>query len=105
MILIIIIYIFIINYFHFGCFFRLISEIPCPTCGMTRAFFNLFQLNVNGYIYYNIMAIPVAIAVVLLIHYHIINKKIRGYFLIISSLILLINLIYYCYRLINILIP
>lgn len=39
---------FILYYFGIGCLFRQIFSIPCPGCGMTRAFFTLLQGDMKG---------------------------------------------------------
>ena len=46
------------------CPFKLIFDIPCPICGMTRAFRELFKLNISKAIYYNILSIPLFIFII-----------------------------------------
>ncbi|MBQ9024100.1 MAG: DUF2752 domain-containing protein [Bacilli bacterium] len=40
------------------CFIKYIFNIPCPFCGLTRAFKELFKLNIPKALYYNILSIP-----------------------------------------------
>lgn len=49
------------------CLFRIITNIPCPTCGMTRAMFALLHGELDKYYRYNVMCIPVASAIIFLI--------------------------------------
>ena len=44
------------------CLFYEITKIPCPACGMGRALISLIKGNIEQYVYYNIMAVPVAFA-------------------------------------------
>ena len=48
--------------FHFSlrpeCFFKKLTSIPCPACGLTRAFFEILKGNIIQSFSYNILAIP-----------------------------------------------
>lgn len=46
-----------------SCPFKLITRIPCPGCGMGRATLSLFSGDIAQSIYYNILCIPLSIAV------------------------------------------
>lgn len=75
------------------CLFRMITHYPCPACGMTRAMCSLLVLDIQKYFYYNVFALPVAVsALCLFIHKF---KKINFIF----YSILILNLIYYFFRL------
>lgn len=78
------------------CLIRKIFNIPCPACGVTRALIALIKGDISGYKYYNIMALPLLIATILMILGTKFKKK---SFEIISCIILLINIPYYFYRL------
>ena len=43
------------------CIFKSIFNIPCPGCGLTRAFKELFKFNISKALYYNILSIPILI--------------------------------------------
>ena len=43
------------------CIFKLIFNIPCPGCGLSRAFKEIIKLNFAKAIYYNILSIPLLI--------------------------------------------
>ena len=54
--------IFVVLIFHnVPCLFKTLFSIPCPGCGLTRAFKELFKLNISKAIYYNILSIPLFI--------------------------------------------
>lgn len=56
------------------CILREITGVPCPACGMTRAFLSLIKLDFGGYMYYNPAAIPCAVAVILALHKNILFR-------------------------------
>lgn len=43
------------------CVFHTLFKIPCPGCGMTRAFFRIINFDFIGAFYYNILGIPLFI--------------------------------------------
>ena len=43
------------------CLFKLIFNIPCPGCGMTRAFRQILKFNFRKAMYYNILSVPLLI--------------------------------------------
>ena len=49
------------------CLFKLIFDIPCPGCGMTRAFRQILKLNFKKAMYYNILSVPLLIVIIILI--------------------------------------
>jgi len=52
--------------FYLPCMFKSITGIPCPTCGLTRAFLYIYQLNIISAVKMNILAAPLIIA--MLVH-------------------------------------
>lgn len=78
------------------CLIRFLFHFPCPTCGVTRALISLIQGHFDKYCYYNIMALPLLCATILMI---IGSKQNITIYKIISCLILIINIPYYLYRL------
>ena len=90
----------ILYLFDIGCIFHKVFGIMCPTCGMSRAMVSLFFLNISGYLYYNIMALPVFIVTIELIWQEITKKKDKA-FIISATIVLIINFIYYLFRIFN----
>lgn len=89
----------ICRFFDVTCLIYKFTQIPCPTCYMSRALCSLLRGNFSDYINYNIMAVPLSIAFLteLYIKYlYKYRKLIHCY----SMFVLLINMIYYLSRLI-----
>ena len=92
------------------CFFEYLTNIPCPGCGLTRSFISIPNLDLISAIKYNILGIPLFIAIILLNIYLIkdiiynkkstitlINKILTNYKIIIFLLIIseIINIYHY----------
>lgn len=75
----------ILYFFKVPCFFRFFTGIPCPSCGMTRAFSSLIKLNFRESFYYHPLLIPSLIAAFIAIHMNVsalkFNKKICNTYL------------------------
>jgi len=50
--------------FYLPCIWKAITNIPCPTCGLTRAFLYLYQLNIISAVKMSILSAPLIIGVV-----------------------------------------
>ena len=92
------------------CFFKYLTNIPCPGCGLTRSFISILNLELISAIKYNILGIPLFITIILLNIYLIkdiiynkkstitlINKILTNYKIIIFLLIIseIINIYHY----------
>lgn len=85
--------------FGISCPILVVFHIPCPACGMTRAMFSLMRFNLADYIRYNALALPVAFAIILQMHKGLFFKY-KGIIDVVSICIIVLNFIYYIYRLI-----
>lgn len=68
------------QYYHFviPCFFKSIFHIPCPGCGMTRAFKEIIHFHFRESFKYNILGLPFFITLLIiniLLIYDILLKK------------------------------
>lgn len=63
----IMLYCLILNIFNIGCPIKFITGIPCAGCGMTRAFYSLFKLNIHdAFIYHPLFwMVPIFIIIYL----------------------------------------
>ena len=50
--------------FRLPCISKLITDIPCPGCGLTRAFIMASQFNLWGAITMNILFLPLAVGMI-----------------------------------------
>lgn len=102
MIIIIGIYILLSIIFHFtSCISKLLIGIPCPGCGITRAFLCLIKFDFKGVVYYNplIFIVPIICWIIIFKERPIINKiyKSRLFWILIMSLILIVYIIRFIY--------
>lgn len=99
LIILIFIAIYIIcRFFDITCLIYRFTKIPCPTCFMGRALCSAFMGDFRGYVSYNIMAIPLALAFVAEL-YSAYFKKIRKMLHCYVIFVLIVNMIYYLIRL------
>lgn len=70
--------------------------VKCPTCGVSRAVIALLSFDVQGYISYQPLAIPLLIAVWLMINADFFKRKMAVYA--ISLAILVSNFVFYILR-------
>ena len=48
------------------CFFRYLTNIPCPGCGLTRSFLAILDFDIVNAIRYNVLGIPLFILIIIL---------------------------------------
>lgn len=61
---ILIFFLYTISILPVTCFFKSVTGIYCPACGMTRAFTSILNFNFLDAIYFNILSIPFFIFIV-----------------------------------------
>ncbi len=83
----------------YRCPFRYIFGVPCPLCGMTRAFISLLKLDISKAFYYHAFWPVVIILSVLYFYFLFKNIKINKKMVCILDIIGILNLVYYFYRL------
>jgi len=79
----------VMNHYNISCVFKEIFGVPCPGCGMTRAFLSLMKLDIYGAFRHNIVIffIPYVFMYVFFNFKH----KIHNVFLSIIAAITIIN--------------
>lgn len=93
-ILAILLYLFLLNYFSIGCPIRSLTGIPCPTCGVTRALLSLLRLDFAGYFRYNPMAVPLCVAIFLAFHEKLLRIGLRWFLALIIGTAVLTFVVY-----------
>ena len=74
----IVLYVFLYYHISIPCFFKLLFSVPCPGCGMTRAFREIFNFHFISAFSFNILAIPLFLYLLffnILLFYDIFFKK------------------------------
>lgn len=94
------VYYIIMNALDITCPIRALSGYPCPACGMSRAIISLFFLDLSGYAYYNVMAVPVVLGILVAIHFGK-KKEMRTFTEVYLIAVAIINIAYYIMRLLN----
>lgn len=79
------------------CPFYLFLNIPCPTCGVTRAIFSLCNLDFISYFSFQPFALPLLISVWLMLHRRLFKR--RRWISIFCFAIVGANFIFYLFRL------
>ena len=51
--------------FDLKCIIKIIFKIPCPSCGLTRGFISIINLNFIEAVKYNILSIPIFICTII----------------------------------------
>lgn len=80
----------------FGCPFRNLMGIPCPTCGVTHALISLIWCDFDSYMNYNPMAVPLTLAVLIAFHLNLFKHKKILTFIVVS--VAIINFLVYLKR-------
>lgn len=93
----IIIFIVLINAFDIGCPILYLFDVPCPTCGVSRALLSLVKLDVTGYFHYHPMGVPLLISVWFMIHIKLFQHKKIIYAFVLLTLV--VNTFLYVYGL------
>ncbi len=101
-IIIVILYL-IITHLLFGyvCPLRLLTGLPCPGCGLTRAGISMILFDFNKVFYYNPIIIPIALIIIYCVFMRYILGRRILYFNILVIGVLSMLFIYYLYRMIT----
>lgn len=83
----------------YRCPFRYIFGIPCPLCGMTRAFISLLKLDIGKAFYYHAFWPVIVVLFILYFIFLFKNIKINKKMVFVLDIIGILNLAYYFYRL------
>jgi len=80
-------YYFLLKVLDTTCLFKYVFGIMCPTCGSTRALISLLKLDFHAYASYNIMALPILIAIFIAVHPKLFKQKFWKVIVIIIAII------------------
>ena len=94
--IVICLFIFGITVFDIGCPLFYIFRVPCPACGSTRALLSLCLLDIQGYFHYHPLALPMGVAIWLMLHRELFRAKKLLYSFVFS--VLGINMLLYVWR-------
>lgn len=83
----------------YRCPFKYIFGIPCPLCGMTRAFISLLKLDISKAFYYHAFWPVIVVLFILYFIFLFKNIKINKKMVFVLDVIGILNLVYYFYRL------
>ena len=83
----------------YRCPFRYIFGIPCPLCGMTRAFISLLKLDISKAFNYHAFWPGIVVLFILYFIFLFKNIKINKKMVFVLDIIGILNLVYYFYRL------
>ena len=65
---------FIVFFFDLKCIFKRIFNIPCISCGLTRAFISIIHLDFISALKYNVLSIPLFIFIIIFYILYFLNK-------------------------------
>ena len=76
-----------------------LTNVSCPTCGVTRAMLALLKLDINLYLTYQPFALPLVVVALLGIHYKFVRhqKSVKVYIYI----VIVSNFVYYLLKLVK----
>ena len=101
--IIIILMVFVFLLFDIRCLVRTIFHIPCPTCGMTRAWLSVFRLDFESAFYYHPLFLVGPVVVLLFCFYE--KWKMNRIYQFICAMFGILLFVVYCLRLTYGLIP
>lgn len=71
-------FLLMIEFIPVTCLFKQVTGISCPSCGMTRAFHCILNLDIIGAFHYNILSIPlfafISISIIIMTYEIIANR-------------------------------
>jgi hypothetical protein len=82
-----------------GCIFRFLTGIPCPACGMTRAYLSLLNLDIKSAFYYHPLFFLIPIVIYLIVSADEADKRAKSRKSLIMLVIIIIFLLTWIYRL------
>ncbi len=92
--LVALIYLLIASTVDVPCPFKAIFHVPSPTCGMTRSFVALLQLDFSASLHYNPMTIPMILTLLFAFHRPLFTMKKKTSDAILIAAALLIFVVY-----------
>lgn len=94
--------VFIFYFFKIPCLFRFVTGIPCPSCGMTRAFLSFLSFDFPSSFSYHPLLLPSLFTMFIAIHYNVkffnFNKKACNIYF---TIFIIIFMAVYFYRLLH----
>lgn len=89
----------LITLLQIGCPSRFLFGIPCPGCGGTRAIASLLRLDIAEYFQYHPLALPLGVAIWVMIHARLFKRKkmVKA----VSLAVVIANLLFFVWRAIN----
>jgi len=97
-VLLFIIFCVICRFFGISCLIYNLTDIPCPTCYMSRALVSLLRFDFYQYAEYNLMALPVAVVFLCELFNRFFGKY-KNILHICTGIVLAVNMVYYLMRL------
>lgn len=94
---VIVIYYTVAAFLKTTCLIKYVTGYNCPACGMTRAMLSLLKGDWYGYLSHNAMALPVVLALLIIVHNRF-KRKLRFFVQILCVVILIMNMIYFIFR-------
>lgn len=83
---------------HITCPILYLTGYICPTCGVTRALLALIHLNIQSYLSYQPMALPLAIVVLLAFHLQQMKKPFQTCATVFMVVVLFSNTVLYLHK-------
>ena len=80
---------------HIPCPIQYFLDVPCPTCGVSRALIALLHGDIQEYYEMQPMALPLVLTVVVCMHLSKMPTKIKRFAVIFATIVLALNTILY----------